>query len=529
MMRRGINYIADAAEAKEIDRISIQDIGIPSMVLMEKAAMAMAGCIMAQSSPGVDRILAVCGTGNNGGDGVAASRILRESGYDVAVLIVGQIEKCSEEMECQMGIARRMSIPVYQAASVTEEKLQKYTIIIDAIFGIGLCRDITGIQRRWIEWINASSAKVIAADIPSGIHAGTGAVLGTAVQADVTVTFGVNKRGIVLNPGMQYAGKVIVTDIGFPKQAVRQVSPKAYTYDAKKIYSLLPKRKIRSHKGSYGRVLVMAGSPQMSGACYFASEAAYRVGAGLVHVVTAKENADIIRTKLPEAIVSTWSSDLTEEEIAMIIQGMDLANAVVIGPGLGLGQEAQAILRLVLDHLVKEGNTSSDASHKPVVIDADGLNLLAQMEEWFAEDSHDGRRLCLPDHVILTPHLKEMSRLIQKEVPVIMDHMIETVYEREGKCTIVLKDARTVVSDGEQVYINTTGNHALAKGGSGDVLSGMIGGLLAQGMKPMEAASLAVCLHGMTAEAYVQEKGAYTMLASDILQEIPKVMKGEIS
>lgn len=528
-MRQGINYIADAVEAKEIDRISIQDIGIPSMVLMEKAAMAMAGCIMAQSSPTVDKVLAVCGTGNNGGDGVAAARILRESGYEVSVLIVGQVEKCSEEMDRQLQIANRMRIPVYLAESVTEEKLQKYTIIIDAIFGIGLSREITGIYRQWIAWINTSTAKVIAADIPSGIHASTGAVLGIAVQADITVTFGVNKRGIVLNPGMQYAGNVVVADIGFPRQAVRQVAPTVYTYDPQQIHSILPKRKTRSHKGSYGRVLVIAGSPQMSGACYFASEAAYRVGAGLVHVITAGENADIIRTKLPEAIVSTWSAPMTTEETTMISQAMDRANAIVIGPGLGESREAQMLLKMVLDHIIKDTNTASDLPPKPVVIDADGLNLLSRRKEWFVADSHGGRTMQLPENVILTPHLKEMSRLIQTEVSVIMDHMIETVYERGDQCTIVLKDARTVVSDGTQVYINTTGNHALAKGGSGDVLSGMIGGLLAQGMKPMEAASLAVCLHGMTADAYVQEKGAYTMLASDILQAIPKVMKGEPS
>ncbi|MDE6852075.1 MAG: NAD(P)H-hydrate epimerase, partial [Lachnospiraceae bacterium] len=342
MATQKMHYIADAVEAKEIDRISIQEIGIPSMVLMERAAMCAASCIMDQADPETDRLLAVCGTGNNGGDGVAVIRMRWEAGFSASVLGLGEMEKCSEEMRQQIAIAGKLGIPVMfsdgigrdaclpadqrnadcigeerdssmpagganfdLADSVTEEKLEKYTVIIDAIFGIGLSREVTGSYRKWIAWMNRAAARVVSMDIPSGIHAGTGEVLGIAVQAEQTVTFGVNKRGLVLYPGTQYAGEIVVADIGFPKQAVKKVSPKAYTYQPMQIASLLPKRKNRSHKGSYGKVLVIAGSPQMSGACYFASAAAYRVGAGLVQVLTAQENAAIIRTKLPEAIVNT--------------------------------------------------------------------------------------------------------------------------------------------------------------------------------------------------------------------------------
>ena len=228
-----INVIADAEEAKEIDRISIHEIGIPSMVLMERAAMSVAACIREQSDPVVDRILAVCGTGNNGGDGVAIARILWEAGYSVSVLIIGQMGKCSDEMKQQITIAERIGMSILTADSrepasvVTEEKLEKYTIVIDAIFGIGLSREIRGNYREWIAWMNHSAARMVAVDIPSGIHASTGEVLGIAVQADQTVTFGTNKRGLVLYPGTQYAGEIVVADIGFPKQAVARVSPKA--------------------------------------------------------------------------------------------------------------------------------------------------------------------------------------------------------------------------------------------------------------------------------------------------------------
>lgn len=554
MATQKMHYIADAVEAKEIDRISIQEIGIPSMVLMERAAMCVASCIMDTTNPETDKILAVCGTGNNGGDGVAVIRMLWEAGYSASVLVLGQIEKCSEEMSQQIAIAGKLGIPVVFSEgierntclpadqrntdcigedrdslmsagganfdlvdSVTEEKLEKYTVIIDAIFGIGLSREVTGSFREWIAWMNRTAARVVSVDIPSGIHAGTGEVLGIAVQAEQTVTFGVNKRGLVLYPGTQYAGEIVVADMGFPRQAVKQVSPKAYTYQPLQIASLLPKRKTRSHKGSYGKVLVIAGSPQMSGACYFASAAAYRVGAGLVQVLTAQENAAIIRTKLPEAIVNTWSEEGIDTEIEAIRGMMEQASSIVIGPGLGMSDAARKLVKLVLDY--------EKTGEKAVVIDADGLNLLAEMEEYFVSCGSGGRKLNLHHNIILTPHLKEMSRLIRQEVPVIASHMADAVLERGSGCTIVLKDARTLVSDGADLYINTTGNHALAKGGSGDVLSGMIGGFLAQGMKPLEAASLAVCLHGMTADDYVRDRGSRSMLASDILEEIPRVMQ----
>lgn len=566
-MFRQYHYIADAAEAKEIDRISIQEIGIPSLVLMEKASMAVAACVRSYLEDGTGntsvsagnvcrggsvvvcgtgmdsrqaRILAICGTGNNGGDGVATARLLWESGYHVSVLVLGQQEKCTDEMLTQLSIADHLGIPILwddlsrekigvralgygdRYRQVTTEKLLEYSIIIDAIFGIGLSRPVRGLYADWIEWLNTSPAKIISVDIPSGIDASDGAVLGNAVRADVTVTFGVNKRGLVLYPGMQYAGEVIVADIGFPEKAVCRVNPKAFTYAPEALGSLLPRRKPRSNKGSYGRVVVIAGSPQMSGACCFAAEAAYRVGCGLVQVLTARENASIIRTKLPEAIVTTWSEGLPEEEAAQIKTFIQNASAVVIGPGLGQSEEALCLMKLVLNLFGKQEDIETTV---PLVIDADGLNILAKMEEYFEEDGAGRRRIDLPPNVIVTPHLREMSRLVKWKVSDIASHMATAVQSCGKGCTIVLKDARTLVSDGDRIYMNTSGNHALAKGGSGDVLSGMIAGLSAQGMSPMEAASLAVYIHGMTADAYVEENGAHTMLASDILAELPKVMR----
>lgn len=536
-----MKYIADAAEAKEIDRISIQEIGIPSVVLMEKASMAVAGIVLANINPELDRILVICGMGNNGGDGVAAARLLWESGCSVSVLLLGQKETCSEEMQLQLQIAKRLGMAIMQddfsdedlimtscerddrIQTYTEKKLLEYNIIIDAIFGIGLCREVTGHFAHWIHRMNALSAKVFSVDIPSGIDATTGVVLGVAVKADLTITFGLNKMGLVLYPGTQYAGQVIVADIGFPAMAVQSVQPRAYTYDPAEITGLLPTRQGRSNKGSYGRVLVIAGSPEMSGAAYLAAEAAYRMGSGLVHVLTARENGRILRTKLPEAIVTTWSKGFSEEEQGEIQSLIASATAIVIGPGLGQSVEANWLLQTVI-----ESQLSGKADRKPIVIDADGLNVLARRLDYFETDADGRRRICLPEQFILTPHLKEMSRLTGIDVNEIASHMTDTIMQSSSGCTVVLKDARTLVSDGKSLYLNLTGNNALATGGSGDVLSGMIGGLLAQGMEPMEAAAVAVFLHGLAADEYVRKGSPYTMLASDIIKELPKIMhKGE--
>lgn len=464
---------------------------------------------MAETQPATDRILAVCGTGNNGGDGVAAVRLLKESGYDVSVLVLGQKERCTSEMQQQLNIAECLDVPVFWDSSspITETRLQEYSIIVDAIFGIGLAREVTGRYAQCIRLLNASGRDIVAVDIPSGIHAGNGEVLGEAVRATMTVTFGNNKRGLLLYPGTEHAGQVIVADIGFPGKALGQVSPKAFTFTKETAGAYFPGRKKRSHKGTYGRVLVIAGSPEMSGACYLASEAAYRMGCGLVQVVTAVENSSVIRTMLPEAIVTVWSESVTDTEEKAVTEAIRSAASVVIGPGLGKGAGAKRLIEIVL----REMKTMTE---KPVVIDADGLNILAET----------GLYRTLGRQFVLTPHVREMSRLMDCEVTDVTAHMAESVTAQQGGATVVLKDARTLVSDGVHLYINTSGNSALATGGSGDVLSGMIGGLLAQGLPPMRAASLGVYLHGLTAEYYTEKHLPHSMLARDILLTLPQVL-----
>ena len=287
---------------------------------------------------------------------------------------------------------------------------------------------------------------------------------------------------------------------------------------------MMPPRILRSNKGSYGKVLVIAGSPEISGACYLSAAAAYRMGCGLVKVFTAAENGPVIKNLLPEALVKTYDSELdytqslNRFDITKSLQEeIKWATCIVIGPGIGTAEPAG----IMLDEVLKEKN-------KAVVIDADGLNVLAKKETYFVKREDGTRKICLPENVVLTPHLQEMTRLTRFELPVIRAKIVEQALlslESANCQTLVLKDARTVVTDGGEVYINTIGNNALSTGGTGDVLSGMIAGLLAQGMRPTKAAVLGVCLHGLAAEEYVRRKGGrYSMMAGDLLDMLQEIL-----
>lgn len=490
--------IFDGIQAKEIDRISIKEMGMPSLVLMERASLCVAKAV-AKNASREETVLAVCGSGNNGGDGVAAARILAEWGYSVTILLLGKEERFSEELTIQLNIARNLKLHIVKEANVRD-----YSIILDGIFGIGLDREIAGSYRDWIQQINSAGAKVFAIDIPSGIHATTGKVLGTAVQADITVTFGVGKLGLFLFPGRTYGGRVLIEDIGFPGEAKKQVHSSFVTYEKKDLEELFPKRIPQSNKGSYGKLLVIAGSENMGGAALFAARAGYLMGAGLVKVVTHQNNRGMIQEGLPEALIGVYDNETYD-----LTQDIAWATGVVIGPGLGQTKQGKGLLEQVLK-----------IRDIPVLIDADGLNILAELPEYFDEE----RRLLLQNNFLVTPHLKEMSRLRRCDVKTIQENTVNSVKNYTRGAVIVQKDAVTLVSDGKEVYVNSSGNHALAKGGSGDVLSGMIGGLLARGVTPFRAGCLGVYLHGLTAEEYVKHRSSSSMLATDILDMLPLVL-----
>lgn len=505
-----MKYALRTNHMRELEEDTIREVGIPACVLMEKAAMAVA-YHMEKLFSREDRLLAVCGYGNNGGDGIAAARILYRKGYHIAIWMVGDKAHAQKETKAQLKIAKKLGVQIVRKANPDE-----YTGIIDAIFGIGLNRAITGELRLLIDRMNRSGARLVSVDIPSGVCADDGKVLGIAVNAEVTVTFGYQKAGCLLYPGAEHAGKVYVEDIGF---APLKTPPKLFFFDEEP-RALLPARKKNSHKGSYGRVLVIAGSKNMSGAAYFTAAAAYRMGAGLVRILTAEENREILQRQLPEAVLTTYETGqgvLLPGFFNELKELVGWASVIVIGPGLGISQMSASLVNYVIG-----------SCNVPLVVDADAINILARMitEKTERKEDTKERIKCLaqllPAGTILTPHKKELSVLTGIPLAKLVDCLIDSSTECTGENELIFvkKDVRTIVSFGESNYINVTGNDGMATAGSGDVLAGMIAGLLAQGEPPKMAAMSGCYLHGMAGDAAARKKGARSMLASDMVEAI---------
>ncbi len=495
-----MEYLVDGTQMKTIDAVTIRQYGVPSLVLMERAALAVA-TRMQEIIQKEDRILVLSTSGNNGADGLAVARILTIWGYHVEVLLAGSFDHGSQENEQQLHMVQNLGIPV-----INNAKISSYNIVVDALFGIGLNKPITGELADLIDEVNKCHNVVFSVDIPSGIHADGGQILGCCIKADYTITFGYKKLGLLLSPGCENAGIVYCEEIGFVPDAINQVAPTAFTYEVSDILRV-PKRSYRSNKGTYGKVLVIAGSPNMSGACYLSAKAAYRAGAGLVKILTAKENRIILQTSLPEAILATYD-DTTEKKV--LLQELSWASIIVFGPGIGTSPMAEDLLELVVQN-----------TEVPVVLDADGLNLLAKRPD--REEILNQ----LSERYILTPHLMEMSRLTTKPIEEIKQNIFSVAVEmvKEKKYSLVLKDSRTIVAKDGAQYVNQSGNHGMATAGAGDVLTGVIAGLMASGMSSYEAACLGVYIHGLAGDSARTKKGAYSLMAEDIIEGICDVLK----
>lgn len=490
-----MEYILTSNEMNKLDSITIDEIGVPSAVLMEKAAIGVIKALN-DSIASLDHIVIVCGTGNNGGDGIAIGRILSLTGKQVRIVLIGDENKATDETKRQIAIAQKYNVKIYSTFDNSE-----YNVIIDALFGIGLSREIEGSYKEAIRYINEAKGFKVSVDIPSGISADTGKVMGSAVRADLTVAIAYKKLGHVLYPGASFCNKIIVSDIGvYGADKINAV----ISYD-KNDLAKLPKRVAYSNKGTYGKALIIAGSVNMAGAAYLAAYAAYKTGCGLVRIVTPKENREILQSLLPEAILSTYQTQ--DPDLQMIEEAISWAEVINIGPGLGKSETAKSILELVLAK-----------RNCPLVIDADAINLMAKHQELWDENMKD---------VVITPHLKEMSGICQKDIVEIKENLIQTATRLASmhKLVCVLKDTRTIVADCEQlVYINQSGNNGMAKAGSGDILSGIITGLLAQHMEIFEGAALGVYLHGLSGDEAAQKMGQYGILARDIADSISSVI-----
>lgn len=500
-----MRYVASREEMQQIDTYSINTVGIPGIVLMEKAALALEEVFL-ERIPTNSHVLIVTEKGNNGGDGLALGRLLLEEGYTVDFYEIGVIPHDSDSHRIQKNILQQMG-----ADFLMKFPEEEYDVIVDAVFGVGLKREVSGRHKEVIERLNQMEGLKVAVDVPSGVDASTGQILGIAFQADLTITFGLSKVGLLLYPGAEVSGEIIVKEIGFPKKAVEEIAPKMISFTEEDL-RLLPERRAWTNKGSYGKVLLIAGSKNMAGAAILSGTAAYKSGCGLVRFFSCEENRVILQEKLPEAILTTYDSE--EKAWKLLPECLSWASVIGIGPGMGQSVFAKQVLKQVLI-----------LGKVPLVIDADGLNNLAvllkedeEIKELFYE--YEGG-------MILTPHLKEMSRLLKEGVPEIRSDLPKAANQMADKGhVIVLKDARTIVSDGTTPsYINMSGNNGMATGGSGDVLTGIICGFLAGGLDVVTAARLGVYCHGLAGDLAAQEKGYYGMLAGDIPDYLDGILK----
>ncbi|WP_321389440.1 NAD(P)H-hydrate dehydratase [uncultured Desulfuromusa sp.] len=505
--------LCNAGEIMALDRQAIQGLGVPGVVLMENAGRSCCDLFekaFSQYFPGPVLILA--GKGNNGGDGYVMARILAERGWQVSTLVLGLENSISGDAGVMLNIVRQLELPITFVENIPE--LQKSfaaaapALIVDAIFGTGLSSDVVGKQAAAINLMNESVAPVFAVDIPSGVDSSTGRICGLAVQSTLTATFDHAKIGHASYPGARYVGDLKVVDIGIPQAGRQDFSSHVHLLDVLDAQALLPDRSFHGHKGTFGHLLIVAGSPGKTGAAALAGNAAARSGCGLVTVAVPDSVHDIIEVKLTEAMSCALPSVdglICLQAKTQIEQLITARQGLAIGPGLGQSSELSALVRsLVVSASV------------PIVIDADGISLLSGQLECL-----QGRR---EQPLILTPHPGEMSRLTGLSVAEIEANRYVVAQEFAAKHGVVLllKGARTVIAapDG-RVNINATGNDGLSSGGSGDVLTGLIGGLLAQGLDGFSAASLGAWLHGRAAELVSATQGTAGMIASDILCYLP--------
>lgn len=489
----------NAAQMKAADQYTIQKLGVPSLELMEHAAQA---CVQVLEDEKVDlsHVCVVCGSGNNGGDGFAIARILQNNRYSVETFCVGNPEHYTEETQEQMHRLQECGGKITYGMPQEDS----YSVIIDAVFGVGLSRKVEGRYRQVIEQMNRMRGTKFAVDIPSGLSATTGCILGCAFKADYTVTFQLKKIGLELSQGRTMAGRVIVPDIGISTDSICEDQEIVRTA-GKNIYrKMLPDRPEDSNKGTYGRLLVIAGSKGMAGAAYLNAHAAYMTGAGLVRVYTSSDNREILQTLLPEAIITTYEEYNKEELLSLLTW----ADGVCIGSGLGMSRLSEKILKTVIEYV-----------KVPCLIDADGLNLLAENNNYLNQMAE--RRF------VITPHMKEMSRLTGTPVEELKADRIQILKDfiSRYRITCVLKDSRTLIASEEKgIRMNLTGNSAMAKAGSGDVLAGVISGWMVQGKEAEDAAELGTYIHGLSGDLAKFEKGVYSVMARDLIEYISKAL-----
>ena len=505
--------VVTAAQMREMDRLTIEKYGVPSLILMERAGAAVAQAIVERFARAAKKgVLVVAGKGNNGGDGLVVARLLRKKRIPCEVALLARRDELSPDAARNLRALVKLKGKVTEITSagldLLSGRVSKNALIVDAILGTGIKNEVRGFLADAITLLNGAGLPIVAIDIPSGLDTDKGVPLGAAVRAKVTVALAFPKLGEVVYPGISYAGELVVGDIGIDERAVEEVAPRTELLERETVGRLVPRREPDTHKGTYGHLLVLAGSRGKTGAAILSCRAAMRCGAGLVTLAGPRSLNQIFAGALVEVMTEPLRDNgagelesLTDDDWRRVLERKD---SVLFGPGVGVGAATQNNLRWLLRNLAL-----------PWVIDADGLNNLAPELDRL-------RHAKVPP--VLTPHPGEMARLIKKSTAEVNADRVELArsFAVEHRCHLVLKGARTVIATADgKVAINSTGNPGMASAGMGDVLAGMLAALLGQGLAAEDAIKLGVYLHGLVGDRVAQAQGEVGMIASDVIAGLP--------
>jgi NAD(P)H-hydrate epimerase len=513
--------VLTAAQMRQIDRVAIEQIGIPGPVLMENAGLQVTSVL--RDELGVDsgrRVVVVAGKGNNGGDGLVVARHLFNQGVDCPVLLIGSMEEVKGDAALNLKIARNIGVKIIEIkghSSWRKQKkwLQETPIIVDALFGTGLCGPLEGLLAEVVKDINESGAFVVSVDIPSGLSSETFEIIGPCVQADLTVTLAAPKIAHIFPPAEDYVGELVVADISLPPFLFDNPELKLELVEIESLIPYFQPRKRDTHKGTYGHLLVIASSYGKTGAAAMAGKAALKMGAGLVTVATAESCLPAIARTMPELMTEplpeTEAGTISEKALPRVLELLRGKEALLLGPGLSTHPSTSAFVFSLLSKLKR--------FDIPVIIDADGLNIIAGQPEILN---------CLPEKTILTPHPGEFSRLSGLSTVDVLQRRLEVVPEftQKNRVYLVLKGYRTLIaSPAGQVMINPTGNPGMSTGGSGDVLSGLIASEIMQVRDLLQAVVNAVFVHGLSGDLAAGKVGEKSLTATDLIKFLPEAIR----
>ena len=500
-----MHRLVTAQEMREIDRRTIEEVGVPSLLLMENAGLGIVRVVERTFKEKCRKSVAIfCGKGNNGGDGMVVARHLFNRGIPVDVYLVGQRHELKGDALINSQILSGFGIQILQIEQKKDlRRVKECDLIVDALLGTGVTGEVRGVLAKVIDWMNRSCLPVVSVDLPSGLHSDDGTYEGACVRPVATATMAELKRGLVIPPGREIAGEVTVVDIGSPDFISQSVGVNTFLLEENDVKNRLPKRPPAAHKGVFGKILILAGSPGMTGAATLASKAALRVGGGLtilgiprgLNAILEEKLTEVMTKPLPETSNGTLSLK-SEPEIGSLLEWADV---LAIGPGLTTESETSELVRKVVT-----------GTQRSMVIDADGLNAFSSYSEQLEEKKGE---------FIITPHYGELSRLIGVPIEEISKNCMEIARESAVRfaCVVILKGSPTVIASPEgDVFVNPTGNSGLATPGTGDVLTGMIIGFLAQGCSVLDAGICGVYLHGLAGDIAANAVGERSLIAGDL-------------